>query len=218
MLMEARLRDPGLVQNDESGMRCLHACVQMAFRAATGLAIPTFERLAQVLNAPEGKYAWSYPLLTFMKKEGFEVKMVEMFDVVQFTERPEKYLIEFLGTEVGEDQIKNSALDRVVEDAKTMIDSGVQIELREPTKKDVVNFIADGYYVIPPVNQRVLQADQGYVGHAIFVFGVSERGIRFHNPGPPSTADSEIAWSLFEKAWAFPDAKAKNLFAVKPPG
>jgi hypothetical protein len=215
--MEIRLSDPGLVENDQSEMRCLHACAQMAFRGAQCKTIPSFDELSLVLDAPEGKYAWSYPLLVHFQKCGFKVQLIEMLQIKKLIASPEEYLIEFFGEMVGRDQIQNSNISKVVVSAKELLMAGVEIQQREPTRGDIEELISQGYFVIAAVNQRVLQAETGYVGHAIFLFGFSDRGVRFHNPGPPATADSEIAWSLFEKAWAFPNRDCKSILAVKPP-
>lgn len=215
--MEIRLLDPGLVENDLDGTSCFLACIQMALRTKLGAAVPSFSDLAAIIHRAPGQYSWEYAMLTHLGQTGFAVRYITTFDPRRLYLEKDRYLNEFFGTEAAADQIAHSDMDSVYNDARIFAESSpVPREVRVPTKQDITSLINSGWYLIPYVNQRILQADLGYAAHMIFLYGYSPRGIRFHNPGPPSTSDSEVTWDLFMKAWSSPSDTARILMAIKP--
>jgi hypothetical protein len=141
--------------------------------------------------------------------------MIEAFDVNRFLSSKEEYLLTYLGEEVGADQIAKSDLKVVESDLRAIVALKPNCFLvQEPTLEDIRKYIEGGWYCLCNVNQRILQADDGYVGHMLFVYGVSSRGLRIHNPGPPATRATEIPWKVFDKAWSYPTASVRNILAV----
>jgi hypothetical protein len=214
---EITLPNPGLVENDEDGTSCFIACSQMTLRTRKGGRVPSFPELDQVIHRKPGKYSWEYGMLTYFGDNGFDVKFVSSFDLERLVEEGNSYMYEYFGKEAAEDQISNSDMPQAIADVRAFLRStGVDIQKRVPQRSDISGLLDQGFYLIPYVNQRILQADPGYVAHTIFVYGYSERGVRAHNPGPPATEASEIAWDLFIKAWSSPEEDARLLFAVRP--
>jgi len=216
--METVLQDPGLVENDSDGMSCFLACTQMVMRSRNGAAVPSFDELGKIIRRKTGEYSWEYAMLSYLSHHGFHVKYITTFDVERLYKEKEKYLYEYLGAEAAQDQIVNSNMSAVYEDAKTFAGelSDVVRDVRVPTCDDIKQLLSDGYYLIPYVNQKILQSNDGYAAHMIVLYGYSDRGVRIHNPGPPPTRASEIAWDLFVRAWSSPSEAARILMAVKP--
>lgn len=213
---EIVLPNPGLVENSADAEHCVHACFQMLFRTNRGATVPSFADLDLMMDKVPGKYTWEYALLGSMANSGFDVKIIWEIDVEHLAADPAAFLIKHYGPTVGQEYIDNSDLPSVQRGAVALQRSHATIERRSPDVADVVRLLQDGYYLTATINQRVLQADPGYVAHSIVIYGASRRGIRIHNPGPPATEASEITWDLFEKAWAYPTSAARNIMAVRP--
>jgi hypothetical protein len=209
--------NPGLVPNGPDGKSCFLSCSQMLFRTLPGIRVPSFAELDELLHRKEGEFSWEYPLLNYFAGVGFEVRYFSTFNLHRFVEEGNPYMYEYFGPEAAENQIKNSDIDQARADTKAFLsDLHVEIIPAVPQLADIRSLLQGGFYLIPYVNQKILQADEGYVAHTVFIYGFSPRGVRIHNPGPPATEASEIAWPLFEKAWSSPTAGARILFAARP--
>ena len=214
--LEHRLLDPGLVLNCSTGEHCVHACFQMVFRTRLGCGVPSFSELDSLMGGIPGKYRWEHGLIAEMPKFGFDVSIIWSFDLERLATNPSAALIEHYGPVVGQETIDKSDMITVAAGAERLLSSSALIERRSPSSADLRQILSNGYYVLLTINQRTLQADPGYVAHNVFVFGYSPRGVLIHNPGPPATCGSEIAWDLMEKAWAYPDDRARNIMAFRP--
>lgn len=213
---ELLLPDPGLVRNSSDSEHCVHACFQMIFRSRTGAAVPSFEELDRLMSKTPGKYTYEYGLLADMPSFEFDTRIIWTLDLQAMSDDPAKYFLCHYGPEVGAETVANTDLNAVANSATKLLYSSVRIENRSPDAGDLVALIAEGFYCTLTINQRVLQADPGYVAHSILVYGASNRGVRIHNPGPPATAATEITWAMLEKAWAYPDESARNIMALRP--
>jgi hypothetical protein len=209
--------NPGLVPNDRDGKSCFLACSQMLLRTQHGVAVPSFDQLSRIIHRKPGQYSWEYAMLTYFASVGFSVRCITTFDLKRLCDEGNSYMYEYFGAEAAEDQIRNSDMDQVRKDMREFLEApGVDVISRIPEQSDVKSLLAEGFYLIPYVNQRILQADPGYVAHTVFVYGFSSRGVRLHNPGPPATEATEIAWDLFVKAWSSPKDESRILFAARP--
>ncbi|MEA2832111.1 MAG: hypothetical protein QOG66_313 [Methylobacteriaceae bacterium] len=216
-MSEFRLENPGLVVNGPDGMSCLHACIQMVMRARQTGAVLSFEQIDSILGRTQGMYSFDYAILNHLAGNGFQVQCIQKFDVAKLVETGGSYFTEFYGEEVGADLILNSEIDKGIDAAKEfMRNERIGKAFRVPRLSEIKSLLRKGYYILPIINQRILQADPGYVSHSILVYGYSDRGLRFHNPGPPASEGGEIPWALFEKAWSFPDRDARNILAIRP--
>ena len=214
--MEYNLPDPGFVENAPDGASCLLACIQMVMQTKIGNKVLSFTEMDKILRRKKGEYAWEYALLSYLANDGFETKSISTLDPKRLYSEKESYIYKYYGTEGAKDQITHSNMENVYADARAFAENTkVDLELRVPQKDDITGFLRDGYYLIPYINQRILQADPGIAAHVIFVYGYSNRGVRFHNPGPPSTRASEITWDLFMRAWSSPSENARQLIACK---
>jgi hypothetical protein len=212
------LLDPGLVLNGPDGMSCFPACIQMVMRSKNGIGVPSFNEMDAISRRSEGKYTWEYALLAYLARCGFQVRLFSLLDLQKLAANPRDYLVEFYGDEVGADQADNSDLAHLSEDVKAFQgEAGAEWKNAIPDDQTVRSEILAGRYVIPIINQRILQADAGYVAHSVVVYGVSNRGVTIHNPGPPATAANEIAWDLFRKAWEYPSPDTRMMISVGSP-
>ncbi|MDP9196852.1 MAG: hypothetical protein M3O22_08865, partial [Pseudomonadota bacterium] len=176
--------NPGLVENDVDGVSCFLACSQMVFRTKTGIKVPSFQELGDIIGRKEGQYSWEYGMLAYMARNGFDVEFISTFNLERLVKEKNSYMYEYFGEEAADDQIKNSDMDQGIKGIEGFLSSKKKkIACRVPTKNDIVNLINEGFYIIPYINQRILQADPGYVAHTILVYGYSDRGVRVHNPG-----------------------------------
>jgi hypothetical protein len=91
----------------------------------------------------------------------------------------------------------------------------VRSEVRAPTIDDVKRALARGCLGICNVNSRVLNGRDGYSGHFVVAKGYDERSLIVHDPGPPGEANRKVAFDVFEQAWAYPTAVAKNLVVIR---
>lgn len=210
------LPDPGWVSNTRDGEHCVHACFQMIFRARIGGVVPSFAELDRIMQKLQGKYTWELGLLAQMPSHGFDTRITWTIDLKRLRDDPERYLLEHFGHDVGTDYVANSNLSVIQAQADELMSSGVRIETRIPDLSEITRSIMAGYYLTVTINQRVLQADPGYAAHSILIYGVSSRGVRVHNPGPPSAMATELPWDLFDKAWSYPTVSARNIMACRP--
>lgn len=210
------LDDPGLVENSAVAEHCVHACFQMVFRTLRGGSVPSFQELDKLMNKRPRRYTYEFALLAEMPRLGFDTRIVWDLDLLQLCTEPAQFFVQHYGPEVGNVTIENTDLEQLKLDARRLADcKDVVIQHRPATRDDLVTYLEGGYYIMCTVNQRVLQADPGYVAHSILVFGCSPRGVTIHNPGPPSVSRAEIAWDLFDRAWAYPSGSARNVLAFR---
>jgi hypothetical protein len=212
--------EPPFYPNLPDESHCLQACVKMAIEA-----IPPFRKLDyQELDELTGKtrlkakYSWPLELYLALNKLGYDISIVENFDYQSFVNSPEKYLIDNYGEEVGRDQIENSDLNNETFFAQKLIESkSINLIKKIPEIQDIFDAILDGSLIICNVNQKILQGDDGYVGHFIIVYGFdnSNNILYIHNPGPPYISKQCLNISLFDQAWSYPTKKSRNIIAIK---
>ena len=211
------LEDPGFVRNSPDGERCVHACVQMCFRTRSGTSVPSFDDIDILVRQKENMYTWEYGALLRLAHEGFSIRIKQMLDLGELASRPVDYLKEHFGSEIGGLTAQKTDTKHLQHSISDLLKTAnVRVDVDIPTLDDLRQLIDQGYFLLLTVNQRVLQADPGYIPHVIFGFGHSTDGLFVHNPGPPALAHTLIDWTLLEKAWSSPDANARILIAVRP--
>ncbi len=214
---ERLLKNPGLVENGPDGASCFHACIQMAMRTKSGGHVYSFQEIDAIQKRSPGFYSWEYAMLDRLSQEGFLCEVISAFSLERFVREGAAYLIEYFGEASAKDQIEHTEdLAAVIDFARQyMMRKTAKYDERIPTLDDVRTAIDNGWYLIPTINQRILQADPDFAMHSVFAYGYSERGVRIHNPGPPATEASEIAWDLFEKTWSSPKESSRQMIKIK---
>ena len=76
--------------------------------------------------------------------------------------------------------------------------------------------LKDNFIPIYNVNSRILNGREGYIGRFIVVKGFNDSSFIVHDPGQEhGMADRQIDFETFERAWAFPNERAKNIIAFR---
>lgn len=193
-------------------------CFQAALRMVMGYFWPdreySWEELDSITAKVEGLWTWPMAGLLWLQERGFEISVVETFDYKAFIERGGQYLIEEYGEEYGNAQIEHSDIEQERRLATEFIEK-VAVEKRTPTLEDIKDFLSKGYLVICNVNSRVLKEEPGYVGHSVLVIGFNDNRFYLHDPGVPAFENRAVEFSVFERAWAYPNDKAKNITAFR---
>jgi len=166
------------------------------------------------ITAHSANYTWPSAGLLYCASIGFEVLLIEDFDYGRFSLEGYSYLVEVAGKEVADDQRANSDLPQEMRYAKEL-NSAIRIEQRIPSSRDLRDCLESGAPVICNVNSCTLSGRKGYTGHFVVVTGVGEDGLWLHDPGLPPLEDEFVQWELFDRAWSYPDAKARNIIAFR---
>jgi len=200
--------------NTEDGTHCFQA----ALRIVLGHFWPDrefmYEELDKITAKVPGKWTWPTAAMIWLMENGFELHLVEDFDYKEFAQRGEQYIIEKCGPEVGEAQIKNSIISREQEYAAKFVKIA-PLERRIPTFKDIKNYLSDGYLIICNINASTLYNQPGYSGHFVVIFRYGWRTLTIHDPGLPPRPSLHVKKNVFEKAWAYPTEREKNLLAIR---
>lgn len=194
-------------------------CFQTALRMIMKYFWPdkdfSWKELERITAKVEGLWTWPMAGLLWLQKRGFDIRKITVFDYKKFVRLGGRYLIDKYGKEVGEDQIKNSDIKQERKIAKEFIKQ-ITIEKRIPTMVDLKNLLRKGYLILCNVNSRKLNNKEGYSGHFVVVKGFNNKHLIIHDPGPTHTSKNRLVdFDLFKGAWAYPNAKAKDIIALK---
>jgi hypothetical protein len=151
-----------------------------------------------------------------LKSLGLEVVDIECFDYDRFVCEGFDYLREEFGEEVAKEIIEKSDIDKEFVYARQLLSNGI-LEKRVPKFKEILGYLKKGYVPIICVNSRMIDQKEGYAGHYIVVTGFSkdQEVLIIHDPGLPGFPDRQVSFEVFNKAWAYPNNKAKNILVVK---
>lgn len=171
-------------------------------------------QLEEMTGFKKGLWTWPMRGVLSMLDLGFTVRDIEDFDYAAVGRDAKTYLRTIYGEQAAEEQIAHSDISET-ERAANEFARRVQTERRIPDKKDIVTFLNDGYLVLCLVNSRVLNGKRGYVGHMVVLYRQSSSSVWLHDPGLPPRPNRRVSWKVFERAWGFPDKKAKNILAFR---
>lgn len=195
---------------------CFQASLKMTIEAFYPDKIMSFLELDGITCKDPDLYTWPFAGMEWMLKNGFEVLIIENFDMIKFISDPTNYLIEFYGYEVGSDQISNSDISSVVKWAKKSMDFMARIkEERIPTFEDICSLLKRGYLLIVNINANVIWGNQGYCGHFIVIKDFEDDILIINDSGDFHGENQRIQRSKFEEAWYYPDSNAGNCYAFK---
>ncbi len=202
------------VPNSEDDLHCFQA----SYLSIAKYYIPDFgmswDDWCSVTGYEEGKGTWASAGLLWFKNQGFSVRHISLFDYERFIELGADYLVELVGEEVGNWQIKHTNLPLEIERAKQLLKNSL-VEKSEPSLDDIRRYISDGWLVRVLVNSRTLNGKEGYVGHSVVVTDIDDLNVVFHDPGLPPIPNRQVSCELFEKSWAYPSKSNKEMDAIK---
>lgn len=194
-------------------------CFQAALRMIIAYYLPDKEYTWDELDEVTGHtsdYTWPMVGLIYCAGLGLSVDTIESFDYERFSQEGYTYLLEEFGQEYADIQKKYSDLEQEMSNARDFLTT-INVERRIPTERDIIESLTDGKLVMCNINARVLQEREGYTGHFVVVTGVTSDGLWLHDPGLPPLQDRFCSWSLFDKAWSYPDIQARNAMLIYQP-
>jgi hypothetical protein len=193
-------------------------CVQAVFKMIAEHFRPdlthSFEEWDVISHKKQGGWTWPMSSLMWLKEQGFDVVNIEDFDYDRFSKEGLAYLATLWGQELADIQAEKTNVPAEQEIAKRFARE-IDTERRAPILKDVRSLLDDGYLVSLSVNLRILNGQEGYVGHLVVVRGYDESGVFLNDPGLPPVENRHVDTELFMRAWAYPDEKALNLAALR---
>lgn len=200
--------------NTKDDLHCYQASLRMILKFFLPKKNFTFQKLNETTGQKKGMWTWPMRGVLALRGMGFQIIDIEEFDYKQVAKDAKKYLVEVYGEETAREQIKHSDIPSVQKDAQEFSEK-VTVDYRLPTFKDIQNLLDEGYLITCLINSKALNKKNGYVGHYVVVFKCDSRNIFFHDPGLPPLKNRRVSRELFEKAWAYPDEKAKNILAFR---
>lgn len=190
-------------------------CLPAAYMSIAAYFDPGFKMniddWSRVCGYEDGLGTWANAGLLWFHQQGYDVIHYELFDNEEFIKRPEAYMIEVHGKEVGHWAIEHTNIPAEIERIKAIQATDIMRQ-HDPTLEDVRQLIDDGYLVRIAVNAHSLNGELGYEGHAIVIFDYNDHYVLFHDPGLPAVANRQKTFKELEAAWTQP---GRELDAVK---
>jgi len=200
--------------NTADGTHCFQAALAIVFSHFWPDRKFTFDELDKISAKVPGKWTWPTAAMLWMMGEGLDIRLIEDFDYEDFAARGEMYLVERLGNEVAKAQIENSVVDQELGFAKKFAKIA-PLECRIPAFDDIRKLLQENFLIISNINAAALFGHKGYSGHFVVVFECDEKTLTIHDPGLPPKPSLKVDKKIFEKAWAYPTAREKNLLAIR---
>jgi hypothetical protein len=136
---------------------------------------------------------------------GFEIKVIQDFNLTAFGEDPIAYLKSILkDPEVLAHQLVNAEnLKKEAIRAKEYMRQNLPYENRRGTAEDIKTFLDDGWLVRLEVDAMTLAGQPGYEGHSVVAIGYTDDEIILHNPDGRhgNRPEQHVAWPDFMEAW-----------------
>ncbi len=201
--------------NTPDDSRCVPAVFRMVMKYFWPEKKFGWKEADELVGHVEGKGTWFFPAFVKMRRMGFEVEYLDMFDYGRFYDEGEKYLLE---RQKGDRKkvgwyLRKSDLLEKRELIPGFVVSGIQKKL-VPEIKDVEKYLMQGWLVACDVNACVLNNLDGYSPHYVLVVGVDEEQFWIHDPGLPPYQNRGVSKAKFFKAWSF-DGDARSLAAFR---
>jgi hypothetical protein len=194
---------------------CFQAALRMVVKCFRPAEEYSWAQLDAITGKADGLGTWPFAGLTWLHDQGLDVRNIELMDNRRFACEGRAYLVEFFGAEfvAGSGLSPDLSADQAA--AARFVDA-VHCEARVPDLDDVRRLLSEGYLAICNVNSRTLNGREGFRGHFVVVTSCDSGEIVFHDPGPPATPRRRAKIDAFDKAWAYPHERAKNIVAVRP--
>lgn len=202
--------------NLPDGTHCYQAALKMVLAYFEKREF-SFAELDRLTGKLEGKWTWPTASLIWLMETGFEIKLIEKFDYVDFADRGKDYLIEKCGQEVADAQALNSDLTREQKLAQDLLFKTKKqiLDYRIPRLEDLEKLLNEDYLIICNINANCLYNQAGYSGHFVLPIAVQPQNIVLHDPGLPPSPSLIVSKTVFEKAWGYPSEENKELLAIR---
>ncbi len=200
--------------NTPDNTHCFQAAIKILAKHFWPAEEYSWEELDKITAKAKDLWTWHMAGVLWLQKKGVEIVDIEIFDYKKFVVEKENYLLSFFGEEAGKEQIKYSDINQELDYARKF-QKNISIQTRIPMMKDIKELLQNDNLLICCVNAQVLNNKKGYVGHFVVVKGYDDEGLYMHDPGLPAYENRKVDYELFEKAWAYPNEKVKNILAFK---
>ena len=198
--------------NSPDDSHCFQAVIGMILKYYFPDKDYSWEELDKMTDKRKGLGTWPMRGFINLKKMGFEIINMEDFDYKKFSEKGNEYLIEKYGEEAGKIQIKYSDIPQERQTAKEFIKIFGN-KFTTPNDSDIKKLLRKGYLVMCNVNSKALNNKKGYMGHFVLIYDFDKKYLYLHDPGLPASKERKVTYHQFNKAWAYPSTKEKNLTA-----
>ena len=199
--------------NTGDGTHCFQAVLKMALAALRPDKEYSYDFLDKISNKQEGKWTWPTSAFLWLIDEGFEVRLIEEFDYAKFAAEGTDYISKKYGAEIARAQEQNSDIEAERKFARSFL-TVADISKRVPELEDISELIAKNKIVIVNINSSALSGISGYSAHFVIVTEVMKNKVKIHDPGMPPNPDLVVSRSDFERAWAYPSERNKNVLAI----
>jgi hypothetical protein len=200
--------------NTSDDTHCFQAVLKMVIDNYDPQIKFSWKDLDKISDKQNNKWTWPISGYIWLKENNYDIQIIEPFDYKKFIKHDGDYLIEEYGVEVGTAQINNSDIKKEQINAKNFIKL-INYQKRIPKINEIIYYLNNKYLIICNVNANKLINHQGYTGHFVLIKGYNNKGLFLHDPGLPPRENIYVDLELFERAWSYPNEKAKNICAVK---
>ncbi len=200
--------------NTPDNTHCWQAALKMVIKYFQPDKEYSWEELDKYTEKIGDLWTWPSAGTLWLSELGYLVKDIEVFDYKRFVTEGTIYIYKEFGEEVGKAQEMHADMKQGVVLAKKLIERSLWTK-EIPTLQEIKTLLNKGYLVICNINAQTVNNKQGYVGHFVVVKGFDDNQLILHDPGSPPQENRKINYESFEKAWAYPNEKAKNLMAFK---
>jgi hypothetical protein len=201
-------------QNTPDDTHCFQASLKMIMKYFWPSEDYSWKELDKITAKVSGMWTWTMAGLMWLQEKGLEIKNIEAFDYEKFIQKGGQYLRDEFGEEVGNEQIKHCDIDQEIAIAKKFVKT-INTEKRSPSMKEIKELLLKGYLIIVSLNAIALDEKMGYASHSVVIKGFDDQGFILNDPGLPGRENRKVDFGIFEKAWAYPNEKARNIMAFK---
>ncbi len=193
---------------------CYQCCLRMVLKYYYPTREYSWDELDKLTGKRSWKWTWSLLGMVHMQKLGFDVRCWDSFDYKTFSEKGERYLIEKFGIKDASILIFHS--DIIYERQVAGVYAPYIKKTPPPDFSHIRQLLDEGFIIVCGVNLNALNAQKGYAGHFVVVYGMANQQIYLHDPGPPAMAARQIPAALFDKAWSYPTVNDRTILAFRP--
>ncbi|HSD55587.1 MAG TPA: RluA family pseudouridine synthase [Candidatus Saccharimonadales bacterium] len=176
--------------NHDDNMHCSVAVYRMLFDYFLKRKM-SWTVMDKMAGFEDGKAPWTVTIWERMSRQGFDIRMIELFDYKRYEKEGDAYLRKYLTKEEYDWQVKHTNVLDIQSRIASFLKQ-VHVEMRRPTMDDIDEMLDDGRLVFLTVNSRVLNDKEGYVSHAVLVIGQNDKEYIIHDPGLPGQPSRHV--------------------------
>ncbi len=177
--------------NTADNNQCMVSVYRSIFEHVLGKKMTQAEA-RDYIGYADGRAAWTIAPLTKMAQDGFDIVMIEPFDYRAFYKKGMAYLHGRYPADRVQWLLDHTNVQEIQQYVPDFLRT-VRWEKRPATLQDIDNLLTRGYLVFVTLNSRVLQGEEGFVSHAVLIFGRDNDGYIAHDPGLPPQPNRHIA-------------------------